>query len=70
MAGYSRLMGEDEEATARALREYRAAADPLIAQQGADLQEGNPSARSIKSVIKSTHQFASSLLSLGVLLHT
>ena len=34
VAGYSRLMGLDEAGTARALREHRAAADPLIAQHG------------------------------------
>jgi class 3 adenylate cyclase len=34
VAGYSRLMGVDEAGTARALREHRAAADPLIAQHG------------------------------------
>jgi TolB-like protein len=34
VAGYSRLMGADEEGTAQALREHRAAADPLIAQHG------------------------------------
>ena len=34
MVGYSRLMGLDEAGTATALREHRAAADPLIAQQG------------------------------------
>ena len=34
VAGYSRLMGADEIGTARALREHRAAADPLIAEQG------------------------------------
>src|SRR6516164_5799781 len=34
MVGYSRLMGEDEAGTAHALREHRAAADPLIAEQG------------------------------------
>ena len=34
VAGYSRLMGEDEEGTAQALREHRAAADPLIAEHG------------------------------------
>ena len=32
VAGYSRLMGEDEAGTAQALREHRAAADPLVAQ--------------------------------------
>ena len=32
VAGYSRLMGADEAGTAWALREYRAAADPLIAE--------------------------------------
>src|SRR5215831_16490576 len=32
MAGYSRLMGEDEAGTAQALREHRAAADPLVAR--------------------------------------
>ena len=32
VAGYSRLMGEDEVGTARALSAHRAAADPLIAQ--------------------------------------
>jgi class 3 adenylate cyclase len=31
VAGYSRLMENDEEGTARLLREHRAAADPLIA---------------------------------------
>jgi len=31
VAGYSRLMGQDEAGTARALREHRAAADPLVA---------------------------------------
>ncbi len=30
VAGYSRLMGVDEEGTAQALRDHRAAADPLI----------------------------------------
>jgi class 3 adenylate cyclase len=34
VAGYSRLMGEDETGTVRALREHRAAADPLIARHG------------------------------------
>jgi TolB-like protein/class 3 adenylate cyclase len=34
VAGYSRLMGEDEGGTARALREHRIAADPLVAQHG------------------------------------
>ena len=34
VAGYSRLMGEDETGTAQALREHRAAADPLIAEHG------------------------------------
>jgi TolB-like protein len=34
VAGYSRLMGTDEAGTAQALREHRAAADPLIAQHG------------------------------------
>jgi class 3 adenylate cyclase len=34
VAGYSRLMGADEAGTARALREHRAAADPLIAHHG------------------------------------
>jgi TolB-like protein/class 3 adenylate cyclase len=34
VVGYSRLMGEDEAGTARTLREHRAAADPLIAEQG------------------------------------
>jgi adenylate cyclase len=32
IAGYSRLMGEDEAGTALALREYHAAADPLVTQ--------------------------------------
>jgi len=31
VAGYSRLMGADEEGTAQALRDHRTAADPLIA---------------------------------------
>src|SRR5262249_53799031 len=34
IASYSRLMGEDEAGTAQALREHRAAADPLVAQHG------------------------------------
>jgi adenylate cyclase len=34
VAGYSRLMGEDEIGTARALGEHRAAADPLVARHG------------------------------------
>jgi class 3 adenylate cyclase len=34
VAGYSRLMGANEEGTARALREHRSAADPLVAQYG------------------------------------
>ena len=34
VAGYSRLMGADEVATAQALREHRSTADPLIAQHG------------------------------------
>jgi len=34
VAGYGRLMGEDEAGTAGALREHRIAADPLVAQHG------------------------------------
>jgi adenylate cyclase len=34
VVGYSRLMGHDEAGTARALREHRAAADPLVAEHG------------------------------------
>src|SRR5215510_8119737 len=34
VAGYSRLMGQDEAGTARALREHRIAADPLVAEHG------------------------------------
>jgi class 3 adenylate cyclase len=34
MVGYSRLMGLDEAATVQALREHRAAADPLIGVHG------------------------------------
>jgi class 3 adenylate cyclase len=34
VAGYSRLMGLDEAGTAQALRDHRAAANPLIAQHG------------------------------------
>src|SRR5712691_554094 len=34
VAGYSRLMGVDEVGTAQALREHRAAADPLVAKHG------------------------------------
>src|SRR5215471_5139670 len=33
-AGYSRLMGQDEAGTARALREHRVAADPVVAEHG------------------------------------
>jgi adenylate cyclase len=32
VVGYSRLMGQDEAGTAQALREHRAAADPLVAE--------------------------------------
>src|SRR5262245_35086338 len=34
VAGYSRLMGLDEAGTARALREHRGTADPLVAEHG------------------------------------
>jgi len=34
VVGYSRLMGEDESGTARAVREHREAAEPLIARRG------------------------------------
>src|SRR5262249_46889137 len=34
IAGYSRLMGEDEAGTAQALREHRSVADPLVAEHG------------------------------------
>src|SRR5215831_4316212 len=34
VAEYSRLMGQDETGTARALREHRVAADPLVAEHG------------------------------------
>jgi adenylate cyclase len=34
IAGYSRLMGVDEVGTARALREHRAAVDPIMASHG------------------------------------
>src|SRR5215472_3166521 len=34
VAGYSRLMGSDEAGTVQALREHRAAANPLVAQHG------------------------------------
>jgi adenylate cyclase len=34
IVGYSRLMGLDEAGTAQALREHRAAADPIVAQRG------------------------------------
>src|SRR6516225_5002463 len=34
IAGYSRLMGADEVGTVQALREHRAAAEPLIAEHG------------------------------------
>ena len=34
VAGYSRLMGADEAGTARALREHRAAIDPIVASHG------------------------------------
>src|SRR5690242_11314094 len=34
IAGYSRLMGLDEASTAQALREHRAAIDPLLASKG------------------------------------
>src|SRR5438105_693440 len=34
IAGFSRLMGIDEAGTAKALREHRAAVDPIVAGQG------------------------------------
>ncbi len=34
VVGYSRLMGEDEAETARAVREHREAAQPLVAGRG------------------------------------
>jgi len=34
IAGYSRLMGLDEAGTVQALREHRAAADPIIGERG------------------------------------
>src|SRR5262249_54576240 len=34
VAGYSRLMGEDEAGTAQALREHRSVTDPLVAEHG------------------------------------
>jgi TolB-like protein/class 3 adenylate cyclase len=34
VAGYSRLMGQDEAGTVQALRAHRAAADPLVAEHG------------------------------------
>jgi TolB-like protein len=34
VAGYSRLMGEDEAGTAETLREHRSVADPLVAEHG------------------------------------
>ena len=37
VVGYSRLMGEDEAGTARAVRERREAARPLVASNGGRL---------------------------------
>jgi adenylate cyclase len=34
VVGYSRLMGEDEAGTARAVREHREAARPIVADHG------------------------------------
>src|ERR1700691_3383178 len=34
VAGYSRLMGEDEAGTARAVKEHREAARPIVAHHG------------------------------------
>ena len=34
IVGYSRLMGLDEAGTVQAMREHRAAADPIIAEHG------------------------------------
>jgi adenylate cyclase len=34
VVGYSRLMGEDEAGTARALREHREAARPIVSDHG------------------------------------
>ena len=39
VVGYSRLMGEDEEGTARAVREHREAARPIIASHGGRIVE-------------------------------
>jgi hypothetical protein len=46
MAGYSRLMGLDEAGTAQALREHRAAADPLIAQHAGRIVSASAAAQS------------------------
>ena len=40
VAGYSRLMGQDEAGTVRALREHRTVADPLVAGRGGRLGIG------------------------------
>jgi class 3 adenylate cyclase len=42
VAGYSRLMGADEAGTAQALRDHRAAADPLVAQHGGRSTRASP----------------------------
>src|SRR6516225_615119 len=38
LVGYSRLMGLDEAGTAQALREHRAASDPIIAEHGGRIE--------------------------------
>ena len=39
VVGYSRLMGEDEAGTARAVREHREAARPIVAEHGGRQKE-------------------------------
>jgi adenylate cyclase len=45
VAGYSRLMGEDEAGTARAVREHRDAARPIVASHGGRIVKTMGSAR-------------------------
>ena len=41
VVGYSRLMGEDEAGTARAVREHREAARPIVADHGGRIVKHN-----------------------------
>jgi hypothetical protein len=49
VVGYSRLMGEDEAGTARAVREHREAAAPLVASKGGRIVKTMIATRAVAS---------------------